>query len=69
MELGDGGDLYTRLPYSEEQAASIVLKVLSAIKYMVRFLQKSLPRDMYEIIMQQNLLTRVYHSVATTPTA
>lgn len=36
MELCSGGDLYGRLPYSEKQAAGIVTKLLSAIKYMVR---------------------------------
>ena len=35
LELCDGGDLYTRTPYSEQQAAVIVGKTLSAIKYMV----------------------------------
>jgi serine/threonine protein kinase len=35
LELCDGGDLYTRAPYSEKASASIVAKLLSAIKYMV----------------------------------
>lgn len=35
LELCDGGDLYTRAPYSEKASASIVGKLLSAIKYMV----------------------------------
>eukprot|EP00980_Cylindrotheca_fusiformis_P002960 scaffold683_cov124-Cylindrotheca_fusiformis.AAC.29 len=34
LELCDGGDLYTRLPYSEMEAAYISGKMLSAIKYM-----------------------------------
>lgn len=34
LELCDGGDLYTRLPYSEMEAAYISGKLLSAIKYM-----------------------------------
>jgi serine/threonine protein kinase len=34
MELCTGGDLYTRLPYSERQAANIVTKLSSAIAYM-----------------------------------
>lgn len=35
MELCSGGDLYARKPYSEKEAAKIVGKLLSAIKYMV----------------------------------
>ena len=34
LELCDGGDLYTRSPYSEKDSASIIGKLLSAIKYM-----------------------------------
>ncbi|GMH47610.1 hypothetical protein TrLO_g8204 [Triparma laevis f. longispina] len=34
MELCSGGDLYTRDPYSEQQAAAITGKLLSAISYM-----------------------------------
>jgi serine/threonine protein kinase len=34
LELCDGGDLYTKLPYSEKDAAYITGKLLSAIKYM-----------------------------------
>ena len=34
LELCDGGDLYTRLPYSEKRAAGITGKLMSAIKYM-----------------------------------
>ena len=34
LELCDGGDLYTRQPYSEREAAKIVAKLLSAVKYM-----------------------------------
>ncbi len=34
LELCDGGDLYTRLPYSEKDAAYITGKLLSAIKYI-----------------------------------
>lgn len=34
LELCDGGDLYTRLPYSEKDAAYITGKLLSAITYM-----------------------------------
>jgi calcium-dependent protein kinase len=34
LELCDGGDLYTRLPFSEMEAAYISGKMLSAIKYM-----------------------------------
>ncbi|CAJ1936173.1 unnamed protein product [Cylindrotheca closterium] len=34
LELCDGGDLYTRLPYSEMEAGYISGKLLSAIKYM-----------------------------------
>lgn len=30
----DGGDLYTRSPYSEKQAAKMVASLLSAIQYM-----------------------------------
>lgn len=34
MELCTGGDLYTRLPYSERQAAEIMKQLLSAVAYM-----------------------------------
>ncbi|GAX21469.1 hypothetical protein FisN_10Hh048 [Fistulifera solaris] len=34
MELCTGGDLYERLPYSEEQAATIAKQILSAVSYM-----------------------------------
>lgn len=34
LELCDGGDLYTRLPYTEQDAAYITGKLLSAIKYL-----------------------------------
>jgi serine/threonine protein kinase len=34
MELCSGGDLYTRLPYSEREAAEITAKLCSAIAYM-----------------------------------
>jgi len=34
QELCDGGDLYTRLPYTESDSAYITGKLLSAIKYM-----------------------------------
>ena len=36
LELCDGGDLYTRSPYSESGSAAIIKKLLSAVKYMVR---------------------------------
>jgi len=34
LELCDGGDLYTKLPYTEKHAGLIVGKLCSAIKYM-----------------------------------
>ena len=34
LECCDGGDLYTRSPYSERQAARMVNSLLSAISYM-----------------------------------
>lgn len=34
MELCSGGDLYTRDPYTEDQAARIVHSILSAVAYM-----------------------------------
>lgn len=34
LELCDGGDLYSRLPYTEKDSALITGKLLSAIKYM-----------------------------------
>lgn len=34
LECCDGGDLYTRSPYSEKQAARMVTNLLSAIQYM-----------------------------------
>lgn len=34
MEYCSGGDLYTRIPYSEKQSAKIIGKLLSAIAYM-----------------------------------
>lgn len=34
LELCDGGDLYSRMPYTEKQAANIISKLCSAVKYM-----------------------------------
>jgi serine/threonine protein kinase len=34
LELCDGGDLYTRSPYSEKEAAFVTSKLLSALVYM-----------------------------------
>lgn len=34
LELCEGGDLYTRDPYTEEDALSIVASLLSAVEYM-----------------------------------
>lgn len=34
LELCSGGDLYTRDPYTEEQAAKIVADLLSAVSYL-----------------------------------
>lgn len=34
LQCCDGGDLYTRSPYSERQAANMVSSLLSAISYM-----------------------------------
>ena len=34
LECCDGGDLYTRSPYSELQAARMVSSLLSAVEYM-----------------------------------
>lgn len=34
MELCSGGDLYTRDPYTEDQASRIIGNILSAIAYM-----------------------------------
>ena len=34
MELCSGGDLYTRDPYTEEEAARIISSILSAVSYM-----------------------------------
>lgn len=34
LQCCDGGDLYTRSPYSERQAAEMVTSLLSAISYM-----------------------------------
>lgn len=34
MELCTGGDLYTRDPYTEEEAARIISSILSAVSYM-----------------------------------
>lgn len=34
MEICSGGDLYTRDPYTEEQAARIMYSILSAVAYM-----------------------------------
>jgi serine/threonine protein kinase len=34
LELCDGGDLWTRAPYTERQAARIVTKLLSAVRYV-----------------------------------
>ena len=37
MELCQGGDLYSRDPYTEEEAARIIGSILSAISYMHEF--------------------------------
>jgi len=34
MELCTGGDLYARIPYTEQQAGRIIKQLLSAISYM-----------------------------------
>lgn len=34
MELCSGGDLYTRDPYTEEEAARVISSILSAVSYM-----------------------------------
>lgn len=34
MELCSGGDLYTRDPYTEEEAAKIIASILSAVSFM-----------------------------------
>lgn len=34
MELCTGGDLYSRDPYTENDAAKIIGKILSAVEYM-----------------------------------
>ena len=34
LECCDGGDLYTRSPYSEKQASKMVSAILSAVEYM-----------------------------------
>ena len=36
LELCDGGDLYSRSPYTEKDAAKIVHKLLSAVRYVTR---------------------------------
>ena len=36
MELCSGGDLYTRDPYTQEEAARIVSSIMSAVAYMHR---------------------------------
>lgn len=53
MELCSGGDLYSRDPYSEEQAARIVSSILSAVAYMHS--KKILHRDIkYENVLFVN---------------
>mmetsp|Transcript_29991 Transcript_29991/g.45695 ORF Transcript_29991/g.45695 Transcript_29991/m.45695 type:complete len:545 (+) Transcript_29991:128-1762(+) len=53
MELCSGGDLYRRLPYSEQQAASIAGKLCSAIAYM--HAKSVVHRDLkFENIMWEN---------------
>jgi calcium-dependent protein kinase len=37
LELCDGGDLYTRAPYTERQAARIITKLLSAVRFVYPF--------------------------------
>ncbi len=53
MELCSGGDLYSRDPYTEEDAARIVSSILSAIAYM--HTKKILHRDLkYENVLFVN---------------
>lgn len=53
MELCSGGDLYSRDPYTEEQAARIISSILSAIAYMHS--KKILHRDLkYENVLFVN---------------
>lgn len=53
MELCSGGDLYSRDPYTEEQAARITSSILSAISYMHS--RKIIHRDLkYENVLFVN---------------
>lgn len=53
MELCSGGDLYSRDPYTEEQACKIVGKIVSAVAYMHRF--NIMHRDLkYENVLFEN---------------
>jgi serine/threonine protein kinase len=53
LELCDGGDLYTRTPYSQRQAHKIVSKLLSAVRYMHE--HNVVHRDLkYENILFEN---------------
>lgn len=58
MELCTGGDLYERMPYSEQQAATITKQILSAVSYMHK--RNIVHRD----IKMENLLFESKHPSA-----
>lgn len=59
LELCLGGELYTRLPYSESQAKTILQQIFSAVAYLHR--RKIIHRDRKEIAPFTNRTANVWH--------
>jgi serine/threonine protein kinase len=61
MELCSGGDLYSRDPYTEEEAARIISSILSAVSYMH---QQGI---VHRYVSTLHVLPRVLHSTFRMP--
>ena len=59
LELCLGGELYTRLPYSESQAKTILQQIFSAVAYLHR--RKIIHRDRKETAPFTNRTANVWH--------